>query len=214
VETEAIRVVLADDHPIVLHGLRQLFESEEDFQVQACCRNGDEVLSALRQRRPDVLILDLRMPGLNGLDVMRRMDDEKLTCPVILLTATLRDAQVTEVIEFGVKGLVLKESTPDVLLECVRKVHQGESWIDRAALTKVLDQAVRAASSGGPGGPFTPRESEIVRMLAEGLRNKEIADKLFVTEGTIKLHLHHIYEKAGVDGRLELVLWAQQQGLV
>jgi DNA-binding NarL/FixJ family response regulator len=209
-----IRVIVADDHPIVLRGLQQLFESVAGFEVAALCRDGDEAIAAARREQADVLVLDLRMPGRSGLDVMRTVTAEKLPCRIVLLTATLRDAQVTEVVQLGARGLVLKESNPDTLIECVRRVRRGERWIDRAALTRVLDHAVRAAGGPLPGGSLTPRELEIVRMLAEGLRNKEIGEKLFITEGTVKLHLHHIYEKAGVDGRLELVLWAQQKGLV
>ena len=207
-----IRVIVADDHPIVLNGLQQLFEHEDGFEVAACCRNGDEALDAVRKGNADVLVLDLRMPGMSGLDVMRAMADEHLKCQIVLLTATLRDSQVTEVLQGGAKGLVFKESNPDVLLECVRQVSRGEQWVDRAALTRLLDHAVRGGRTTGP--PLTPRETEIVRMLSEGLRNREIAAKLFITESTVKLHLHHIYEKVGVDGRLELVLWAQEKGLV
>jgi len=208
----AIRVIVADDHPIVLNGLQQLFEREEGFEVAACCRNGDEALDAVRKVKADVLVLDLRMPGRSGLDVMRTMAEEHLPCKIVLLTATLRNSQVSEVLQGGAKGLVFKESTPDVLLECVRQVNRGEQWVDNAAMGRLIDHAVRGVRSSGP--PLTPRETEIVRMLAEGLRNREIATKLFITESTVKLHLHHIYEKVGVDGRLELVLWAQEKGLV
>jgi len=209
-----IRVIVADDHPIVLRGLQQLFESEPGFQVTAVCRNGDEALTAARRGDADVMVLDLRMPGRNGLDVMRTIAAERLPCRVVLLTATLRDADVTEVVQLGARGLVLKASNPETLLDCVKSVRRGEQWIDRAAVSRVLDHAVRTATGQPTAVPLTPRELEIVRMLAEGLRNKEIGEKLFITEGTVKLHLHHIYEKAGVDGRLELVLWAQQKGIV
>ena len=211
----SIRVIVADDHPIVLHGLRDLFESEPGFEVAAMCRSGEEALEAVRTANADVLVLDLLMPGRSGLDVMRDLAAQGATCRVVLLTAALRDTQVTEVVQLGAKGLVLKESTPDVLLECVRRVQRGERWIDRAALNQMLDQAVRENDGDGMLGlPLTPREREIVRMLAEGMRNKDMAEQLFISEGTVKLHLHHIYEKAGVEGRLELVLWAQRNGLV
>lgn len=209
-----IRVIIADDHPILLRGLREMFEDEPGFEVAECCRDGHEALAAVRRTRADVIVLDLRMPGLGGFDVIRAITSERLKCRVVLLTATLRDTQVTEVMQLGVKGLVLKESPSEVLLDCVRHVQRGEEWIDRAALTRALDHARQAGTMGVPGAALTPRELEIVRMLAEGLRNREIADKLFITEGTVKLHLHNAYEKLGVNGRLELVLYAQERGLV
>src|SRR5262245_28356283 len=119
-----IKVVLADDHPIVLSGLRQLFEGAPGFRVTACCQTGEEALTAVRSGNADVLVLDLRMPGQSGLDVLRTLKAEGLPCQVVMLTATLRDAQVTEVVQLGAKGLVLKESTPEVILDCVRTVHR------------------------------------------------------------------------------------------
>jgi len=210
-----IRIIVADDHPIVLRGLEQLFRSESGFEVVACCRDGADALAAVRRGGVDILVLDLRMPGMDGLAVLRTIAAEHLPCRVVLLTATLRDAQVTEVIQLGAKGLVLKESTPEALIDCVRRVHRGEQWIDRAAMTRGLEHAVRT----GPGGPatpaaLTPREIEVVKMVAQGLRNREIAEKLFISEGTVKIHLHNTYDKLGVDGRLELLLYAQEKGIV
>jgi DNA-binding NarL/FixJ family response regulator len=211
----AIRVILVDDHPIVLHGLRQLFEHEKGFAIVAACPDGEQALAAVRQDSADVLVLDLRMPGMTGLDVMRTIAGEQRPIKVVLLTAALRDAQVTEVIQLGARGLVLKESTPDALLECVRRVHQGEQWIDRAALSQVFDRGTRTPPRVPGGSPaLTPRELEIVRMVAQGLRNREIAEKLSISEGTVKIHLHNTYDKLGVDGRLELLLYAQEKGLV
>ena len=212
-----IRVILVDDHPIVLHGLKQLFEHEKDFEVLACCPDGQSALDAVRAQPADVVVLDLRMPGMTGLDVMRTIAAEHLPVKVVLLTAALRDAQVTEVIQLGAKGLVLKESMPEMLLECVRRVHRGEQWIDRAALTRAVDEGDRggsAAPATPAGSTLTPRELEVVRMVAQGLRNREIAEKLSISEGTVKIHLHNTYDKLGVDGRLELLLYAQQRGLV
>lgn len=211
---EPIRVALVDDHPIVLRGLQQLFESEAGFAVVACCRDGAEALAAARRGDADVLVLDLRMPGVGGLDVLRAIAAEHLACRVVVLTATLRDAQVTEVLQLGAKGLVLKESTPETLIECVRRVQRGEQWVDRAAMARGLDHAVRTGPGAPPGASLTPRELEVVRMVAQGLRNREIAERLFISEGTVKIHLHNTYDKLGVDGRLELLLYAQEKGLV
>jgi DNA-binding NarL/FixJ family response regulator len=211
----AIRVVLVDDHPIVLQGLQQLFERQPDFTVVAACPGAEAALQAVRSHRPDVLILDLRMPGKSGLDLLRAVIDEKLDCYSVLLTATIRDEEVVEATRLGVTGLVLKESSPETLLKCVRRVNRGERWIDQETITRAF-QAVagREAAEREVSKTLTPREIEIVKMMAEGLRNRAIGDRLGISEGTVKVHLHNVYEKLGLDGRLELVLYAKQKGVI
>jgi DNA-binding NarL/FixJ family response regulator len=206
-------IVVADDHPIVLSGLQQLFDRQPGFKVVACCATGEEALDVIRRQRPDVLVLDLRMPGRSGLDVLRTMSAEKLACRTVLLTAAIRNDEVVEAVRLGAAGVVLKESPPAVLVDCLRKVHAGEQWIDGETLARAFDSMLRPGADRA-AGPLTPRELEIVRMVAEGLRNKAIADRLSITEGTVKVHLHNIYDKLGVEGRLELVLCAQQRGLL
>ena len=121
----AIRLVLADDHPLVLDGLESLFRLEEDIQAVARCRDGEETLGAVREHRPDILILDIRMPKLDGLDLIRAMRRERLPTRVVILTAALDEEEVLEAIRLGVKGVVLKEMAPRLLVQCVRKVHAG-----------------------------------------------------------------------------------------
>jgi len=211
----AIRLVIADDHPIVLQGLQRLFEGQPDFDVVGAGTDGEQAIDAVRRLRPDVVLLDLRMPGRTGLDVLRSLAAEWPECRTVLLTATITDDEVAEAMRLGAAGIILKESMPETLLDCIRAVHAGQQWIDResmaAALGRVLrrEKATREASK-----TLTPRELEIVHMIAEALRNKAIAERLFIAEGTVKIHLHNIYEKLGVDGRLELVVYARQQGLV
>ena len=209
----AIRVVLVDDHQIVLHGLRQLFDRQDDITVVAACSDGPSAVAAVAKYDPDVLVLDLRMPQNSGLDVLRALAGKHERCRRVLLTAAIRDDEVMEAMKLGVTGLVLKESAPEVLLECVRAVHEGRQWIDRDTVTRALHSAI-ARDSAKAADTLTPRELEIVRMVAQGLRNKAIAERLSISEGTVKVHLHNIYEKLGVDGRLELVLCAQQQRLI
>jgi DNA-binding NarL/FixJ family response regulator len=211
----AIRLVLADDHPIVLQGLRRLFEQQPDFDVVACCGDADAALAAVAAQPVDVLVLDYRMPGRNGLEVLRALAAAKSTCRPIILTAAIRDDEVVEAIELGLRGLVLKESAPDVLVQCVRAVHRGEQWVERETLTRAFGRVLRRQSAErGPASTLTRREIEIIKLVAEGLRNKEVAERLSISEGTVKIHLHHIYDKLGVDGRLELLLAAQQRGLL
>jgi DNA-binding NarL/FixJ family response regulator len=208
-----IRVGIIDDHQIVLHGLQQLFERQEDCDVAFCCAQATTAVAAVEEHRPDVVILDLRMPERSGLDVLRALAARGLASRVVLLTAAIRDDEVVEAVRLGVMGLVLKESSPEVLLECVRTVHRGGQWIERDTLTHAITTLDREAAHG-PGETLTPREVEMVKMVAQGLRNKAIAERLSISEGTVKVHLHNIYEKFGVDGRLELLLCAQQKGLI
>lgn len=209
-----IRVVLVDDHQIVLHGLQQLFSRQPDFEVLQCCSDGASAIEAVLESRPDVLVLDLRMPNQSGLDVLRTLAAKQAECRTVLLTAAVRDEEVMEAVKLGAMGLVLKESQPEVLIDCVRKVARGEQWIERETVTRAFRSYVaRQSSAREAANALTPRETEIVRMVSQGLRNKAIGERLSISEGTVKVHLHNIYEKLGVDGRLELVLIAQQRGL-
>src|SRR5262245_19255322 len=160
-----IRIVLADDHPIVLHGLQQLFDGEPDFTVVDCCREGESALAAVRSTPVDILVLDLRMPGRTGLDVMRAIAAERLECKTVLLTAALNDDDAVEAMRLGARGVVLKESSPETLLECIRKVHRGEQWVDQETMSAVLERVSQRAEAARVVAKFlTPREVEIVRM--------------------------------------------------
>lgn len=208
-----IRILLVDDHPIVLHGLQQFFERHREFQVVGCCADGASAVEAVARHVPDILLLDLRMRGHSGLDVLRDLAGHYPGCRRILLSAAITDAEVAEAVRLGVMGLVMKESSPDALLACVRDVYNGIPCIARDAPAP----APPVTAAGAPvwsNDLLTQREMEILRMVALGLRNKAIAERLSISDGTVKVHLHNIYQKLGVDGRLELVLCAQQKGLL
>ncbi|MCX5822954.1 MAG: response regulator transcription factor [Deltaproteobacteria bacterium] len=210
-----IRLVVADDHPLILDGVENLFRLEEDFQLLARCKDGIETLNAVRRHKPDVVILDIRMPGKDGLTIAREMLAEKLPTRVVLLTAELEDDQLLEAIRAGVRGIVLKEMAPQLLVQCVRKVHAGEQWIERRSTAANLEKILRReAAAREIEALITPREISIVKMVAQDLRNKEIAGKLFIAEGTVKVHLHNICEKLQVKGRLALLRYAREKGLV
>ena len=209
-----IRLVVADDHPFILDALDQLFRGESDCEVVARALNGRDALHAVEIHQPDVLVLDVRMPEMDGIELLRTMHERQLETKVVLLTASLDDARLLEAFRLGASGLVLKESAPRLLVQSVRQVASGEqSWNGKAiagALRLVLqrEQAVAAASS-----TLTPREMEVTRMVSSGLRNKEIAARLEITEGTVKFHLHSIYEKLQIDGRYALMNYARDHGL-
>ena len=211
----AISLVLADDHLIVLNGLEQLLALERDFVVLAKCSNGEQAVQAVRAHRPDVLVLDLQMPKMDGLQTLRQLRDRGPLTRTVILTASLGDHDVLEAVRLGARGVVLKDMAPKLLVQCIRTVYAGGKWLERGAVTQALDRLMaREAAGQSTAGPLTPRELEIVSMVARGLRNKEIARKLGITEGTVKIHLHNIYGKTGVDQRVALTLWAQEKGLV
>ena len=213
--SKGIRLVLADDHPIVLDGLVNLFRLEPDFQVLARCVNGDECLTAVRRHKPDVLILDIRMPRKDGLTVLRELQREKQEVKVVLLAAVLEDEEVLESLRLGVRGMVLKELAPQMVVQCVRKVHAGERWFEKQAVGRALETLLRREAGEREASTIlTPREVEMVGMVARGLRNKEMSERLAISEGTVKIHLHNIYRKLKVESRVELTLYAQSKRLV
>ncbi len=210
-----ITLVLADNHPIFLEGLEQTLRREPDFEVVASCLNGEAALEAVRQHKPDILTLGLRMPGMDGLGVLREMQKEKLPTQVVVLTAALDEDEALEAIRLGASGMVLKEMAPRLLIQCIRKVHAGEQWLEKRSISQALERLLKRESAMRQIGELlTPREIEVVRMVAEGLRNREIADRLHINQGTVKVHLHNIYEKLKLKSRLQLARYARDKGLV
>lgn len=209
-----ISVVLADDHPLVLDGLESLFRVERDIVVVSRCRDGAAALRAVREHRPDVLVLDIRMPQGNGLTVLRTMKEEGLETRVIVFTAAVDEDEVVEAIHLGVRGVVLKEMAPESLVLCVRHVHAGGEWLERRSVSRALDlMRKREAGASTIASVLTPREVEVVRLVVQGLRNKEIARRLSLSEGTVKIHLHNTYDKLKVEGRMALSVYARERGL-
>ncbi len=211
----AIRILLADDHPIVLDGLEALFRLEPDFRVVGRCLAGDEVLPAVAQHQPDLLLLDIRMPRMDGMAVLRALRRDAQATRVVLLAAAFEDEQVVEALRLGVRGMVLKEQAPALLIECVRRVHAGGQWIEQQASGRALQSLVRReAAEQEASRDLTPREIELVRLAASGLRNREISRRLQISEGTVKMHLHNVYRKLKLANRVALANYARQKGLL
>jgi DNA-binding NarL/FixJ family response regulator len=209
-----IKLVLADDHRIILEGLEQLFRREKDFEVVATATTGEEALAAVRKHKPQILVLDIQMPKGNGLWVLKNVHTEKLPTRVVLLTATLDEDEVLEAMQSGVSGLVLKEAAAVNLVETVRRVQRGERALEPTLVSRALDRLSQREEAKKIVEVLSKRETEIVKMVASGLRNKEIALKLNIGEGTVKTHLHTIYEKLGVHGRVELAMYAIEHGII
>jgi DNA-binding NarL/FixJ family response regulator len=211
----SISLIVADDHPLILEALERLFQDEKEFKVLATCRNGEETLVALKKHKPDLAVIDLRMPGKNGLAVLREMKQDNLSTRAVLLTAELNESELTEAVQLGARGLVLKELATELLIQCLRDVHAGKLWLEKRSVGSALEKLLRGAAGKLEATErLTPREIEIVKLVAIGLRNAEVAKRLFISEGTVKMHLHNIYGKLDLDSRIKLSCYAQQKALV
>ena len=209
-----IRIVIADDHPIVLNGLEGVFKHEPDLEVAGKCVNGDETLASVRAHKPHVLVVDLRMPGKDGLEVARILHDEGNPTKVVIMSGELSDEETLEALRVGVKGVVLKELAPQLIAQCVRRVHSGGQWLDARASGRALETLLRRESAIREAArSLTPREIDLVKLAGQGMRNKEISEQLDIGEGTVKAHLHNIYKKLDIESRVELVLYAREKGI-
>jgi DNA-binding NarL/FixJ family response regulator len=220
-----IRIVVADDHPIFRDGLCRLLALEEDFEVVAQANDGREVLDILEKLDPDILLLDLKMPNLDGLMTLQRLQGTRTRTRIIVLTASEDKQEFVQAVRFGTSGIVLKQTATELLIKSIRKVHAGEIWLDSNTTAAVMRQFASAEPaappSSGPGPqtrerdrtPLSQREREIVALVAQGFKNKEMAEKLFISEQTVKNHLHNIFDKLGVSDRLELALYAIHRNL-
>jgi two-component system nitrate/nitrite response regulator NarL len=203
-----IKVIIAEDHPIVLHGLASLLKAEPDFQVLAACSNGDAAFEAILKHVPDIALLDIKMPGRSGVEVMSAVVEQGLSTKVVFITATASDHDVLTAIEQRSHGLVLKEEAVDVLVACLRAVHCGRRWISRDVIEAAMQRVNLRLTERSSLQRLSTRERMITTLVADGLSNKEVARRLDITEGTVKLHLHNIYEKTGVRNRTSLAVLA------
>lgn len=211
----AIRLVLTDDHPVILNGLENLFRLEEDFELAATCSNSTETLAAVRKHKPDVVVLDIRIPGKDGLAIARQLQTEKFASKIIFYTAEISEDQFLEAVRLGIGGIVLKEMEPEHLIHCIRKVYAGEQWIERRTAWLSLEKLLkREAGAIEVTSLLTARETGVLKLVARGLPNRQISEKLCISEGTVKVHLHNIYEKLHVKSRVSLLRYAQERGLV
>jgi len=218
-----VRILIADDHPIVRDGLKKLLLLEDDFDIVGEAGDGREVLEKVRELDPDVLLLDLRMPNLDGLAALQALQQVNQRTRVIILTASEDKNEFVQAMKLGCSGIVLKQTAPDLIVKSIRKVHSGEIWLDSHTTAAVMRQFSTALEGGSPSGsgaskgrersPLSAREREIVALVAQGYKNKEMAEKMFISEQTVKNHLHNIFDKLGVSDRLELALYAIHKGL-
>ena len=211
-----IRVVVADDHAVVRRGLTGLIESTDDLEVVGVARDGSEAVDLVREHRPDVAVMDLQMPVLDGVEATRAIVGEATGTEVLVLTSFSDFARIDAAIEAGAVGYLLKDAEPDVLLDGIRAVARGGSPLDPRAARRLLSR--RSTSAAPESGTvdvaaLSPREAEVLRLVVEGLLNKQIAQRLGITERTVKAHLTSAYQRIGVADRTQAALWAQRHHL-
>lgn len=208
-----ISVVVADDHPVVLHGLVGLLRSSANIDVIAICHNGNEASKAIEGLKPDIAVLDMAMPGQTGLEVLSAVRASAPKTKIIFLTATASERQIITAIARGARGVMHKDVAADELITCLQEVAKGGRWLPEMAADAVSRYHEHAATLQQHEDELTPREQEVVQLASTGLSNKEIARKLDISEGTVKLHLHKIYSKLGVPNRTALTALFIDRGI-
>ena len=220
--TTSIRVFLADAHPIVLEGLRRVLNQQPGIEVVGEASDGMEAIDKIVQTTPDVVLLDLKMPRVDGLTILRSIQTRAPQSKVILFTTPDNKEEFVEAMKLGCSGILHKDASISMIEKSIQKVHQGEIWLDSnttAAVFRSLASPSEYSGSHSNGkmprerAQLSQREREIVQLVAQGYKNKEMAEKMFISEQTVKNHLHNIFDKLGVSDRLELALYAIHKGL-
>jgi len=214
-----IGILIADDHAVFRYGLRKLLESETGFTVVGEAVDGSQVAKLTSVLKPAVLMLDLAMPRLTGIEVLRELASAQGEVRTIVLTVAIEKKQIVEALQLGARGILLKDAAIHLVTKCIKKVLAGDYWVDREAVTSLMDylHGLKRSTEGTPEQrllEFTPREQEIISAILTGSANKEIAAKLSLSEDTVKHHLSNIFDKAGVSNRLELAIWSVNRGLL
>jgi DNA-binding NarL/FixJ family response regulator len=214
----AIRILLADDHPVVRIGVRNMLQSDRAFEVVGECGDGDEAITQTLELLPDILLLDLYMPRLPGLEAMRAIMSGSPTVKIVLLTSTISTQQIIEALQIGARGIVLKDALADHLTSAIRAVVSGDYWIGGKRVVNLVgalhELMQKAAVPDRKTFGLTPREMEVVGCIVEGCSNRDIAKQFSLSEETVKRHLSNIFDKTGVSTRLELAMFAIAHHLV
>jgi len=207
---DELRVVLADDHPVVRAAVRNELQAS-GIRVIGEAANGEDTLRLAERLQPDVLVLDIEMPGLNGLAVARRLRENRSTVPILVLSAYSHDVYVFGLLEAGATGYILKDEALETIVMAVRAAARGEPWFSPKVAAQVISRAI--GQGGKAPTPLTEREVDVLRLIAKGLNNGHIAQQLCLSERTVKYHVCNIYSKLDVRSRGEAMLWAMQYQL-
>jgi DNA-binding NarL/FixJ family response regulator len=213
-----VKVVIADDQALVRGGLRMILESQGDIEVVAEAGDGEEAVAACKQHHPDVVLMDVKMPRLNGLEALRRIAGLGDSTKVVILTTFDLDEYVYEALRDGASGFLLKDVRPAQLIEAVRGVMDGDALLAPSVTRRLIEKFMQAsrlpATTASLLGRLTPRESEVLKLVARGLKNSEIAETLFLSESTVKTHVARILSKLELRDRAQAVVLAYESGLV
>jgi DNA-binding NarL/FixJ family response regulator len=214
--TTAIRVMIVDDHAVIRTGLRMLIEQDQTMKVVAMVGTGSEALEQATRERPDIIILDLVLGDEDGLTFLPELREKVPRSRVLILTGVQNPESHRTAIRLGAMGIVLKEHAADLLLKAIRKVYEGEVWIDRSMMGMMIQEftkPVQANPEESKIAALTMREREVITLVGEGLKNKQIAERLFISETTVTHHLSSVFSKLEVSDRLELIIYAFRHGL-
>lgn len=211
---EPIRILICDDHTVVRDGLTAMLEREEDFEVVGRASNGLEAVERAPALRPQVVLMDLRMPELDGVQAMRQLSEQLPELKFIVLTTYDTDEYIFDALDAGAKGFLLKDTSREELFRAIRAVSRGESLIEPGVASKVLDRLAQLSRQEQPSTLLSGRESEVLQAMATGAANKQIALELSITESTVKTHVANIFHKLEASGRTEAVTKALQMGLI
>ena len=213
---DAIKILIVDDHAVVRDGLVTMLGRQTDFVVTGQAVNGLEAVEKARELKPDVILMDLRMPELDGVGAMNQIREQDQDVKFIVLTTYDTDEYIFDAIDAGAKGYLLKDASREDLFQSVRAVHRGESLIQPGVAAKVLDRLAQMSRQARVGGPqvLSERELEVLRLMAAGAANKNIASDLAISESTVKTHVTNIFQKLEVNHRTEAVTQALQRGII
>lgn len=211
--TESIRILIADDHAIVREGLRALIDAKPDMEIVGEAADGIEAVLKARSLQPDVILLDLVMPRQDGIEAIREIKQENPNARVLVLTSFAEDEKVFPAIKAGALGYLLKDSSPQELLHAIRDVYQGRSSLHPTIALKLIRELSRPSDLPPTEEPLTEREVEVLRLVAQGLTNQEIAEKLVISERTVGTHVSNILEKLHLANRTQAALYALREGL-
>ncbi len=209
-----IRIVIADDHPIVRQGLATVLSQEEDLEVVGQAGNGLEAVAQARELHPNVILMDLQMPEMDGVEAIQKIKMEASDIGVIILTTYDSDDYIFRGIEAGARGYLLKDSPPEEVLKAIHTVHKGESLIEPRVASRLIDRFSQLSQASTPEEVLSSREVQVLQLIATSAANKEIANELFIGESTVKTHIIHIFNKLGVKGRTEAVTEAAKRGII
>ena len=209
-----IRILIADDHAVVRQGIRTMLEPKQDFEVVGEALNGKEVVEKCLQLQPDLVILDLLMPIMDGIQAIKEMKKEKSKTKILVLTSYPEEEKVIAALKAGATGYILKNSSPSELIQAIWATHQGKMWMPPDLAPKVLEKLVHPDQHSSEEIPLTKRELDVLKLVAKGISNNEIASTLCIDEGTVRFHMNNILSKLGLENRTQVAIYALKKGIV